>query len=182
VIHPVPTVVRAHAERSEPAATTSPDDSSDSESESDTTPPSQAKPPTAAPQKLQLPPEFDDEDEDGGPSGKATAQGFKSANEMEETDAQIMVPDVAVIGPDEHLEPVGQIMSVLPRSVIVRGLASDSAVDARALDAGSLLVFDDRQVLGYVSHFCFSDSGTLLIVNRTGSRDVRADISATICD
>jgi H/ACA ribonucleoprotein complex non-core subunit NAF1 len=137
--------------KSSPGATL-PDDSSDSDSDSDSDSEPNPQTPAVVMKKPQLPREFKDDDEGGGPSTQNATQGFKSTNEQIETDAQIMVPDVSSVGPHEVLEHVGEIMSVLDRSIIIRGTASAQAVNGRALDAGSLLVFDDRQVLGHVRH------------------------------
>jgi hypothetical protein len=63
-----------------------------------------------------------------------------------------MVPSESYVGWDEELEHIGEIMNISDRSVIVRGVASASAANVKTLDAGSLLVFDDRRVLGYVGN------------------------------
>lgn len=102
----------------------------------------------------------DDEDDeaDGGPSSKGTA--LRSKNEIQEPD--VVVPDITEVGADEPLEKIGTVMSIIDNVVIVKG--SSSAVEnkaaQRALDSESLLVFEDRKVLGYVSRplfdVCFS--------------------------
>jgi hypothetical protein len=130
---------------SAPPPEASSDSSSDSDSEPDEAPPTR---------KLQLPAEFDDDEEGGGSSGISAAAGLKSTNEQDETDAHILVPVITFVGQDEVLEHVGEIMTVTDRSVIVRGVATKSgAANAHALDVGSLLVFEDRKVLGHVSVF-----------------------------
>jgi H/ACA ribonucleoprotein complex non-core subunit NAF1 len=54
------------------------------------------------------------------------------------------------VGPDEVLEKVGEVMSVVGNVVIVKGRAATSGGSERALDSDTLLVFEDRKVLGYV--------------------------------
>ena len=90
-----------------------------------------------------------DEDEDAGPT-VASASQVRTKNEV--LHSSVPVPDITEVGIDEHLEEVGEIMSIVNGVVVVKGIQSDVADVAaeRALDAGSLLVFDDRKVLGYV--------------------------------
>ena len=69
---------------------------------------------------------------------------------------EVSIPDITEVDPKETLERVGEILSVLQdRIVIVKGLASQIAGHApeRVLDADTLLLFEDRKVLGYVSPF-----------------------------
>ena len=86
----------------------------------------------------------DDEDEEGG-GGATTAAAVRTKNEIEEVDFN--VPDVEEVGESEHLERIGDVMSVSSNIVIVRGTAGQAQI---ALDADTLLVFEDRKVLGYV--------------------------------
>lgn len=93
----------------------------------------------------------DCEDEDTGPSLK-TATYFRTTNEVAE--AEISIPVVEEVAPDEVLERVGEIMSVAGDIAIVKGNAAGYAngkASERALDSDTLLVFEDRKVLGYVS-------------------------------
>lgn len=50
------------------------------------------------------------------------------------------------------MEKVGEIMTVMDKVVIVKGLPSEDVNrgSKRALDSDTLLVFEDRKVLGYV--------------------------------
>ena len=75
----------------------------------------------------------------------------RTKNEISEP--SIVMPDITEIGDQEPLEKVGEIMSIIENIVIVKGLPSPTENKAaeRALDSDSLLVFDDRKVLGYVS-------------------------------
>lgn len=75
---------------------------------------------------------------------------FQTKNEITETN--IVVPDIAQVGPEEVLEKVGEIISIMGNTVIVNGVPSENAHRGsdRALDSDTLLVFHDRQVLGYV--------------------------------
>jgi H/ACA ribonucleoprotein complex non-core subunit NAF1 len=91
-----------------------------------------------------------DDDEDALTQG----QGAYSKTENEITDDEIMVPDILQVDPSEPLEKVGEISSILNNKiVIIKGIASqikDRGSD-RALDSDTLLVFEDRRVLGFVS-------------------------------
>jgi H/ACA ribonucleoprotein complex non-core subunit NAF1 len=88
-------------------------------------------------------------DEDTGPA-PTTGSYFQTKNEVAEGDVRI--PDIQSVDPEEYLEKVGEIMSVVENVVIVKGLPSDIANRgaARALDSDTLLVFEDRTVMGYV--------------------------------
>jgi H/ACA ribonucleoprotein complex non-core subunit NAF1 len=90
----------------------------------------------------------DDEDEEGGVT--LTATSFHTKNELPEPD--ITIPSIVQVGPDEQLERVGEIMNIVNNVVIVKGGESGShrALE-RALDSETLLVYEDRRVLGYVS-------------------------------
>jgi hypothetical protein len=94
---------------------------------------------------LDIDAEIDEDDQ-----GTSTKVVPKTAHELEDGDERILVPDADIISSHEPLERVGEIMSVQPRAVIVRGTSS-SIIGNRALDAETLLVFEDRTVLGYVS-------------------------------
>ncbi len=66
-----------------------------------------------------------------------------------------MTPPIAQVGPDERLEKVGEIMNVVDNVVVVMGEASlTHRASERALDSETLLVYEDRKVLGYVSDAC----------------------------
>lgn len=93
----------------------------------------------------------DDDDEDAtGPSASSTV--VKTKNEIIDTTASM--PDITEVGANEVLEKVGEVMSIVESVVIVKGDPSAIANHAseRALDSESLLVFEDRKILGYV---CF---------------------------
>ena len=67
-------------------------------------------------------------------------------------DVPINIPDTEEVGHEEAIEKVGDIMSIVGNVVIVKGLPSgivNRGLD-KALDSDTLLVFDDRRVLGYV--------------------------------
>lgn len=91
----------------------------------------------------------DVEDEESGMTAAATY--LQTKNEI--VDANIMIPTISAVEPCDILEKVGEIMSIVENIVIVRGLPVDNvkALSKHALDAESLLVFEDRKVLGYVS-------------------------------
>ncbi|KDQ63234.1 hypothetical protein JAAARDRAFT_168836 [Jaapia argillacea MUCL 33604] len=97
-------------------------------------------------------PRIDDVEDDNEEQGTsfASAANVKTKNEI--SDLDVVVPDIAEVGPDEQLENVGTVMSISDDVVIIQGSAAHSAQNAheRALDADTLLVFEDRKVLGYV--------------------------------
>lgn len=118
----------------------------------------------------------DDDEESGGPTSNAVV---RTKNELANDD--INIPKISEVGPDEPLAKVGEIMSVVNNVVIIRGSASANQLRAneKALDSDTLLVFDDRKVMGYVSgsiFFCLLFFFTFL----PGLRDFWADISATL--
>jgi len=93
---------------------------------------------------------IEDEDDEGGGSGGRFVTAHEVLNE------EVSIPEILEVDPMEALERVGEILSVLQdKIVIVRGLASQIAGHApdRVLDTETLLVFEDRKVLGYVSLF-----------------------------
>ncbi|KAG6337060.1 hypothetical protein ID866_2013 [Astraeus odoratus] len=67
-------------------------------------------------------------------------------------DADITIPEVSEVSPEDVLDKVGEVMSIVGNVVIVKGLPADSVktLSERALDSETLLVFEDRRVLGYV--------------------------------
>ena len=96
-------------------------------------------------------PDFD-EDEDPLPVS-SSGNYFSTKNEM--TQVEITAPEIEQVGPDERLEKVGEIMNIVDRVVIVRGLPLQylNRASERALDSDTLLVFEDRKVLGYVRSY-----------------------------
>ena len=94
------------------------------------------------------------DEEDAGPS-TTTQSYFRTKNEVDDT--PINVPDVEEVGPEEYLERVGEVMNIVDNVAIVRGVPSQvmNRGAEKALDSDTLLVFDDRKVMGYVS-FVFS--------------------------
>ena len=92
--------------------------------------------------------EDDDDDDEGG--AVAAAVALRTKNELPEPD--IMIPPIAEVGPDEQLEKVGEIMNIINNVVVVKGEASSTyRASEHALDSETLLVYEDRKVLGYVS-------------------------------
>ncbi|KAL1738436.1 Gar1/Naf1 RNA binding region-domain-containing protein [Schizophyllum fasciatum] len=125
-----------------------PDDStsaSDSDSDSDTS--SEDDEPQARAPKPEANDE-DDADEEGGP---IAGSGSYLTTKNEVAEADILIPSISAVGPEERLEKVGHVMNVLEDVAIVRGIPGGpfSGVD-RALDADTLLVFEDRTVFGHV--------------------------------
>ena len=94
----------------------------------------------------------DEDDEGGGPGGRL-------ATVHEVVNEDVVIPEITEVDPKEALERVGEILSILQdRIVIVKGIASQVAGHApdRVLDTETLLVFEDRKVLGYVGSSCHS--------------------------
>jgi H/ACA ribonucleoprotein complex non-core subunit NAF1 len=96
-----------------------------------------------------------DDDEESGAT--TVASYVQTKNEIVDTD--IVVPSVSEVGLEEGLEKVGEVMNIIGNVVIVKGLPADSsrAVSEKALDVETLLVFDDRKVLGHVRILYFED-------------------------
>jgi H/ACA ribonucleoprotein complex non-core subunit NAF1 len=95
---------------------------------------------------------IDDEDNEGGGGGS----GGRPVTVHEALNEEVVIPDITEVDPKEVLERVGEILSVLQdKIVIVKGVASQIAGHASesVLDIDTLLVFEDRKVLGYVSLF-----------------------------
>ena len=89
--------------------------------------------------------------EDGSPSFTARRQQTISSTETPKYTDKI--PEISEVDLHERLEKVGEVMSIMDRVVIVKGLPSSIANrgSETALDSDTLLVFEDRKVLGYVS-------------------------------
>lgn len=124
------------------------DSTSDSESSSDSeSEPEDGEAAHAQKSKQRRP--ADDDDDDGEPAATSEAH-VRTKNEL--VDLDIAVPEVSEVGPDEHLEKVGDIVSIVNNVVIVKGVPSPIANrgSEKALDSETLLVFEDRKVLGYV--------------------------------
>lgn len=99
--------------------------------------------------KLLKPKVLDEEDEEEEEGGAAVAT-VRTKNELSEPD--IMIPPIFQVGSEEQLERVGEIMNIVNNVVIVKGGGSGThRASEHALDAETLLVYEDRKVLGYVS-------------------------------
>ena len=90
-----------------------------------------------------------DDDEDGEPASTSESQ-LRTKNEVVEAD--VVIPEISEVGADERLEKVGEIMNIVDKVVIVKGVASEilNRGSEKALDSDTLLVFEDRKVFGYV--------------------------------
>lgn len=90
-----------------------------------------------------------DDDEEGAPA-EPSENNTRTKNEAVEV--EIVVPAISEVGPDEQLEGVGEVMNIIDKLVIVKGAPSGTANrgSEKALDSDTLLVFEDRKVLGYV--------------------------------
>lgn len=125
------------------------DSPSPSSSELDTSSDSEDSDQEEVPKKAIKEEAFYDEDEEDG-RNVSVNQILRTKNELSET--KVVMPDITEVDSEEALEKIGEIMSVVGDTVIVKGLASEIEDRASeiALDSESLLVFDDRRVLGYV--------------------------------
>ncbi|KAF8899057.1 Gar1/Naf1 RNA binding region-domain-containing protein [Infundibulicybe gibba] len=129
-------VVQVDEEESESKAIpSSPSSSSDSDSDSESV-------------GENIPLDADDEEEAGPVSASNTY--YQTKHEVPEVD--IIVPEVEEVNPDEELEKVGSVLSIIDNVIIVQGLpGSISGHGAeRTLDSDTLLVFEDRKVLGHI--------------------------------
>ncbi|PCH34237.1 NAF1-domain-containing protein [Wolfiporia cocos MD-104 SS10] len=95
---------------------------------------------------------LDDADMDDDETGPAITSEAQVRTKNEVPESEIVVPDIEEVGPYEEMHKVGEIISIVDKVVIVKGIAFESAIRAseRALDSDTLLVFDDRKVLGYI--------------------------------
>ncbi|KAH8993936.1 NAF1-domain-containing protein [Lactarius akahatsu] len=100
------------------------------------------------PVKRRVADEDDEDDEEG--DAVAAAVTLRTKNELPEPD--IMIPPIAQVEPDEQLEKVGEIMNIVNNNVVVvKGEASSTRrASEHALDSETLLVYEDRKVLGYI--------------------------------
>lgn len=132
-----------------PGSNDSDSDSSDSDSDSD-----DDEDEKIGKEKLAIKPVELDLDEDGPP---VPDDYIPTAHEIPLTSIPIpLLPDPATL-PNDPLELVGEIGTILTDTIIVRGGGGSSngyqtATEKRhaVLDEGSLLLFDDRTPLGYV--------------------------------
>jgi hypothetical protein len=121
----------------------------------------------------------EDDDEDPVPNASSGTY-FQTKHEVAESD--IVIPKVDRIDPDEVLEKVGEVMNIVDRVVIIKGNPSNmlNRGSDRALDSDTLLVFDDRTVMGYVRPSLPSLSLVLCAEfishnPRAGVRNIRSD-------
>ena len=121
--------------------------------------------------------EHSDEEDPGVAPPKGTY--FQTKNELLEN--EIVIPDIQHVEPEEHLEKVGEIMSVVGNMAIVKAVLSDvpNRGAERALDSNTLLVFEDRSVMGYVSN-PWSHSLSELDIHVLDIRNVWADVSTAV--
>lgn len=91
----------------------------------------------------------DEEEDDNGPITAASIY-IQTKNEITEPEAR--VPEIEEVGPEENLEKVGEVMGIVDGVVIIKGIPSQIAnrANQHALDSETLLVFNDRKVLGYI--------------------------------
>ncbi|KAJ7786642.1 Gar1/Naf1 RNA binding region-domain-containing protein, partial [Mycena metata] len=142
---------------------------SDSDSDSDSSDSEDGEPSKLNIKELDV-----DDDEESGVAVPTTTY-FTTKNELVE--ANIAVPDIEEVGPDEVLERVGEVMSIIDKTVIVKGAPSEVFARAsdQALDSDTLLVFEDRKVLGYIYETFGPTSQPLYQVKFTASCPVDKD-------
>ncbi|KAG8685252.1 hypothetical protein FRC11_010872, partial [Ceratobasidium sp. 423] len=100
--------------------------------------------PTRKPPTLQVPNDSDIEDDEDAPSG-SIAQYSGTKNEV--LLPEVKAPEFTVVPPEDVLELIGEVMTIIDSVVVIRGYTS--GVD-RVLDTDSPLVFEDRNVFGVV--------------------------------
>ncbi|EIW86990.1 NAF1-domain-containing protein [Coniophora puteana RWD-64-598 SS2] len=91
----------------------------------------------------------DDDDEEAGDA--APAAYVHTVNEVVEP--TIVAPVIEKIGPDDPLELLGHISRIIGNVVIIEGTTGkplSAAANPRTLDAETLLVLEDRSVLGHI--------------------------------
>ncbi|EIN13920.1 NAF1-domain-containing protein [Punctularia strigosozonata HHB-11173 SS5] len=90
------------------------------------------------------------EDEDGEDSGLKPQGYLKTQHEI--TELAITIPEASEVPSDEELEKVGEVMTVLPQTVVIKGIPAPvtGRASEKALDSETLLVLEDRRVLGYI--------------------------------
>ncbi|CAE6438789.1 unnamed protein product [Rhizoctonia solani] len=93
---------------------------------------------------LQVPNDSDIEDDDDTPSG-SIAQYSGTKNEV--LLPEVKPPELAVVPPEDVLELIGEVMTIIDSVVVIKGYTS--GVD-RVLDTDSLIAFEDRSVVGVV--------------------------------
>ena len=88
--------------------------------------------------------------DDGSISDEDTAakgpHAFATKNEI--VAPKVTLPSIVSVGDDEVLEHIGTVLSIIESVVVVKGVPG--SVKEKVLDTGSLLVFDDRKILGEV--------------------------------
>lgn len=89
----------------------------------------------------------EESDDESGPT-PAGPSFFATKHEILVPD--VLMPSISEVGPEEALEQVGEVMSVIDSVVVVKGRPGTGN---QVLDSESILVFDDRQVLGQVNHY-----------------------------
>ncbi|KAG8931927.1 hypothetical protein FRC02_001949 [Tulasnella sp. 418] len=88
----------------------------------------------------------DQEDDDGSDEEGIPNGIIASKNEI--VKPQVNMPSILSVDDDEVIEEMGEIMSIIDSVVVIRGSAG--SLREKVLDTGSLLVFDDRKVLGEI--------------------------------
>ncbi|CAE6436914.1 unnamed protein product [Rhizoctonia solani] len=119
-------------------------DSDSSDSSSDAEMRVKKYPTKKQPTSQQLPGDSDAEDDEDAPAG-SIAQYAGTKNEV--LLPEVKTPELTVVPPEDIIELIGEVMTIIDSVVVIRGCAS--GVD-RVLDTDSLLAFEDRSIFGVV--------------------------------
>lgn len=87
----------------------------------------------------------DDSDDDSMDDDKGKQHLVATAHEI--TVPQVVMPSITEVPEEEAIEQIGEVLSVVDSVVVVKSLEHGMH---RVLDTESLLVFEDRKVLGFV--------------------------------
>ncbi|EJC98727.1 NAF1-domain-containing protein [Fomitiporia mediterranea MF3/22] len=147
LIDPDALVEVVNAKPRSPSPSSSESSSDDSSSDGDSDAEEKTRPVTTRKPVVE---DYEDDDEDEHDSRLPSSSSLRTKNEL--VDSSVTLPEITEIDPQEPLEKVGEIMSIIENVVVVKGLASqnENKASERALDSESLLVFEDRKVLGYI--------------------------------
>lgn len=133
----------SRAVQANPESTSGSESSSDSDSDSEDEVPYVRKRPRVE--------DFIMDDDEEGAAAVVSPEQMRTKNEV--ASVPVVIPDIEQVDEHETLEKVGEVLSIVDKVVIVEGLPPQPQAGGldRALDSDTLLVFEDRKVLGYVS-------------------------------
>lgn len=88
----------------------------------------------------------DSEEDINIPSGSQPLSMFATAHEI--IAPQVTMPSITEVSDEEPIEIIGEVMSIVDSVIVVKSLNNGMQ---RVLDTDSLLVLENRKVLGLVS-------------------------------